>query len=69
MDKDAQLEFVARELDRVKTKVSGYILIGKIPETWTPQQLQQFMVDEMNLGRTPGALLRDTWGAATGRVT
>jgi hypothetical protein len=68
MTKDEQLAFVAKELDRVKTKVSGYILIDKIPEAWTPQQLQQFIVDEMNIGRTTGALLRDAWGTPTGRV-
>jgi len=66
MTKDEQLRFVAKELDRVKTKVSGYILIDKIPETWTPQQLVLFMADELNLMRQPGTTLFDSWGNSTG---
>jgi len=69
VNKDEQLAFVARELDRVKAKTSGYILIDKIPETWTPQQLHAFMVDEMNLGRVQGVVLRDTYGNPIRKVT
>jgi hypothetical protein len=68
MTKDQQLAFVAKELDRVKSKVSGYILIDKIPETWTPMQLWQFMVDEMNIGRIPGMTTFDAFGKREGNT-
>lgn len=47
--RDEQLAFVHIELERVKAKVSTYILINRIPEDWKGAELRQFLADEMAL--------------------
>jgi hypothetical protein len=49
MTRDEQLQFVHALTDRVKDKVSGYILTNRIPPDWTGNQLRKFMADEMNI--------------------
>lgn len=49
MTRDEQLQFVHAMTDRVKAKVSGYILTNRIPPDWTGNQLRKFMADEMNI--------------------
>ena len=54
MTRDEQLQFVHAYLDRVKAKVSGYILTNRIPEDWRGPELRKFMADE--IGIQPGVL-------------
>lgn len=55
MTRDEQLAFVHTALERVKAKVSGYILINLIPEDWKDEELHKFLADEMALAaRTKG---------------
>ena len=54
MTRDEQLNFVHMMCERVKIKVSGYILTNRIPEDWKGNELRKFMADEMNIQK--GAL-------------
>jgi hypothetical protein len=49
MTRDEQLQFVHAMTDKVKAKVSGYILTNRIPPDWTGPELRKFMADEMNI--------------------
>ena len=54
MTRDEQLNFVHMMCERVKIKVSGYILTNRIPEDWKGNELRKFMADE--IGIQPGVL-------------